>query len=99
LNQLQQLDAGRAALSGPMTLATVTELRREGRRALRGSTAPLVLDLGGVSVADSAGLALLVDWLAYAATIGRQLQFANPPAALQALARISDVMPLLAAGQ
>lgn len=82
-----------------MTLATVTELRREGRRALRASTAPVVFDLGGVSVADSAGLALLVDWLAYAASQGRKLEFANAPAALQALARISDVMPLLATGQ
>jgi phospholipid transport system transporter-binding protein len=99
LSQLQQLAAGHAALSGPMTLATVTELRREGRRALRGGAAPMVFDLSGVSAADSAGLALLVDWLAYAATQGCKLEFANPPTALLALARISDVAPLLAASQ
>jgi ABC-type transporter Mla MlaB component len=52
--------------------------------------------LAAVTTADSGGLALLVDWLAWADSVGRALHYENIPAALQALARISDVSAILA---
>jgi phospholipid transport system transporter-binding protein len=96
LSTLAETAPGRFAISGPMTFATVTELRREGRRALRAGGSNVVFDLGRVDPSDSAGLALLVDWLAWSAVHGRQLRFENLPESLRALAVISDVLPMVA---
>ncbi len=53
------------------------------------------VDLAGVTSADSAGLAVLVEWLAVAAERGGSLVFESVPAQLRAIARISDLEPLL----
>ena len=76
-------------------MATVTALRRDGRRQFAAAESRLTLDLAAVTTADSAGLALLVDWLAWAETHECELHFENLPATLQALARICEVSPLL----
>jgi phospholipid transport system transporter-binding protein len=81
-----------------MTLATVAALRIEGRRAFAAASGELAVDLGGVSRADSAGLALLVDWLAWAAGAARKLHFTAVPATVAALAHLSDVENLLREG-
>lgn len=54
-----------------------------------------IVDLAGVSSADSAGLAVLIEWLAVAAERGGSLVFEAVPAQLRAIARISDLEPLL----
>ncbi len=53
------------------------------------------MDLSGVRRADSGALALLIDWLAWARTAKRVLKYSALPAALLALARLSDVEELL----
>jgi phospholipid transport system transporter-binding protein len=87
--------AGRFRLSGAATVPTVTLLRATGLQALAASTGEIVIDLSAISRVDSAGLALLIDWLAWARAAGRVLRFASPPGALLALARLSDVEALL----
>jgi phospholipid transport system transporter-binding protein len=78
-----------------MVFATVAELRRAGRRVLRAGSGDAVMDLARVQQADSAGLALLIDWLAWCGAHGRRLRFENLPETLRALAVISDVLPLI----
>jgi phospholipid transport system transporter-binding protein len=51
----------------------------------------LEIDLAGVTAADSAGLAVCLVWLARAERDGRELRFANLPASIRSLARISDI--------
>jgi phospholipid transport system transporter-binding protein len=99
LSALTATTPGRIAISGPMTFATVAELRRDGRRALRAGGDDMVFDLAGVAQADSAGLALLVDWLAWSAAHGRKLRFENLPDSMRALATISAVLPLVTAAR
>jgi phospholipid transport system transporter-binding protein len=53
------------------------------------------VDLAGVTAADSAGLAVLVEWLAACAERGGSLAFEAVPAQLRAVARISDLESLL----
>lgn len=53
------------------------------------------VDLAGVTSADSAGLAVLVEWLAAAAERGSSLAFESVPGQLRAIARISDLESLL----
>jgi phospholipid transport system transporter-binding protein len=51
-----------------------------------------------VSLADSAGLAVLLDWLSAAKAAGRKLRYTHLPKDVVALARISEVDELLARG-
>lgn len=87
------------AVCGAMTFATARRLHEAGLRALGGSTAAeLELDCSGVSAADSAGLAVLVDWLAWARHAGRTLHLRGVPAKLVDIARISELDTLLVPG-
>ena len=78
-------------LSGELSFATVGSLLTEFSQHLAKHTPPKVLDLSEVSRTDSAGLALLIEWLKQSATI----TFRNIPDQLQSLATISGVQALL----
>ena len=87
---------GDFVLSGALTFETVPELWEEGERVF-GDGPSLSLDLGGVTRADSAGLALLVDWLRRARECGQDVRFANIPEQMLAMARASgldEVLPM-----
>jgi phospholipid transport system transporter-binding protein len=87
-----QAAANRMTVSGALTFETARRAHELGLRVLRsGSTDALQIDCGGVTESDSAGLAVLIDWLATANRLGRPLTFANIPAGIRAAARISDV--------
>jgi phospholipid transport system transporter-binding protein len=82
-----------------MTFATARAARRQGLAVLRGASAgALEIDCGAVSLADSAGLAVLLDWLSAAKAAGRKLRYTHLPEDVVALARISEVDELLAHG-
>jgi phospholipid transport system transporter-binding protein len=90
---------GALAASGPLTFAAARAARQAGLRALAGATRQeLEIDCARVTTADSAGLAVLLDWLAAAKRAGRSLHFSHLPEGLLALARISDVEQLLTRG-
>lgn len=90
---------GRFELSGPLSFGTVTAAREAGRQRFGASTAAaLEIDCRGVSDADSAGLALLVDWLAWARAAGRRMRVSGLSVHLRELAAISEIEDLLARG-
>jgi phospholipid transport system transporter-binding protein len=72
----------------------VTGLLTDGETAF-GSQAEIDVDLAGVQRADSAGLALLLEWALTARAAGRTVRYRNMPAALASLAGISEVSTLL----
>ncbi len=83
-------------LQSALTFATVPALWRPGaERIAAAADGDLQFDLQQVQAADSAGLALLIDWLAVARAQRRSLRYAQVPEALRALARLSDVAALL----
>lgn len=85
---------GRASIRGSLTLATVGALLESGTGFVtRGS--PGQIDLAGVGSADSAGLALLVEWLSLSRGSGGDLRYENIPAVVLQLARLSEVESLL----
>lgn len=84
---------GQFALRGTLDHATVPELWR--RHSSRFGPGAVTVDLSGVSRCDSAGLALLVDWLGQAVRAGGEAWFKTPPAQLLALARVAEVDRLL----
>jgi len=86
---------GRFELSGEVGFDDAARLLAEGDAAF----APLdsvEVDLARITRADSAGLALLIEWLLAARSAGKLLRYCNVPPAVVSLAGISDVAELLA---
>jgi phospholipid transport system transporter-binding protein len=90
------VSSGLFRLEASLTFATVPALHRPGLERIDAAASGLQFDLHQVGVIDSAGLALLVDWLAEARARQRVLRYVQTPEALLALARLSDVEALLA---
>jgi phospholipid transport system transporter-binding protein len=89
---------GHVIVTGELTFATARDARQIGTQVLESSHASnLVIDCAGVTRADSAGLAVLLDWLAWARRKSRPLALQNLPPALVAIAKISEVDGLLTA--
>jgi len=87
---------GRLQVSGELTFATAREARQLGVKALEGSPADrIVIECSAVTRADSAGLAVLLDWLAWGRHRSRSVTLQGLPPALVAIARISEVDGLL----
>lgn len=78
------------AVSGALTFETVPDLYKESAAWFEG-TGELTLDLAHVTNTDSAGLALLVEWLRRARDAKRTLHFTNIPAQVQSLMRINNL--------
>jgi phospholipid transport system transporter-binding protein len=87
---------GRASVAGPLTFESVGLLAKRGAGLLSSQDGQrLEVDLEGVSDVDSAGLALLIGWLADARAAGISLSYRSVPDRLLAIARISDIDGLL----
>lgn len=92
--RLEALGEGRFRVSGVLDASTATEVLEQSES--RFAQAPQIdVDLGGVGESDSAGLALLIEWLRIAKQSGKKIHFANVPAQIEALARISEVEDLI----
>jgi phospholipid transport system transporter-binding protein len=90
---------GRAHVRGFLTFATARRAGEEGVKKFRACSARACeVDCGGITASDSAGLTVMLDWLALAKRDGRSLRFVNLPAGLLAIARISNVEDLLQRG-
>jgi len=92
--QLEPLGGGRFRVSGVLDAGTVGALLKQSRGEFA-SAGQLELDLASVAEADSAGLALLIEWMRIAKEAGRSIRFDNVPGQISALARISEVEDLL----
>lgn len=94
-----ELNGSRYGLRGELVFATAEMAFSEGVRRLMALSrgARCEFDCAGLSDADSAGLAVLIEWKAEAARRGVVLVYQGLPAAVERLARISDVETLLKA--
>ncbi|HEV2109926.1 MAG TPA: STAS domain-containing protein [Gammaproteobacteria bacterium] len=85
---------GHYRVTGPLRFETAMEALEKSRE-LFAEHREIELDLQGVESTDSAGLALLVEWVGWAHREGRRILFHHLPPQLLALARISEVDKLL----
>jgi phospholipid transport system transporter-binding protein len=81
---------GALEVSGELTFATVPAVLAANNGKFTGAGA-LTVDLAGVSRADSAGVALLVEWLRLARRAGRELRYVNMPRQTEQLIRVSGL--------
>ena len=91
---IQQGREGRLEIHGELSFASVPALWRECR-AQCAAGKPIDIDLGQVQRSDSAGLALLVEWLREAQRSGANLRFFNIPAQMLEMARASGLEQIL----
>ena len=88
---------GRYRVTGSLQFDTVAEAL-QASRAIFDEHKQIELDLEGVESTDSAGLALLVEWVGLAHRESRSLVFRHLPKQALALAHISEVEKLLPTG-
>ncbi len=88
--------SGAFQISGELSFNTVNALLAESKVTLFGSSSErLDLELADVSRADSAGLALLIQWMRMAREQNKTIQFHHLPEQLLAIARAGELEPLL----
>lgn len=92
----EQDGAGRFRVRGDLDFDAVPALWATSTAVLDArEPGDVLIDLAGVGRVDSAGLALVVEWLRWARERERRLRLANVPEKLAALARISELGPLV----
>jgi phospholipid transport system transporter-binding protein len=90
---------GRAHVRGALTFTTARKALTEGlERFQQCGARSCEVDCSAIVRSDSAGLTVLLDWLALAKRDGRSLRYVNLPDGLLAIARISEVDELLQKG-
>ncbi|WP_411726494.1 lipid asymmetry maintenance protein MlaB [Methyloglobulus sp.] len=82
--------SGRFIVDGDLTFSAMDK-KTVSSFAFLTTTKQVTLDLGGVGNADSAGLALMIEWVKHARSKRVQLRFRNIPEQLLNLAKLSGV--------
>ena len=94
---VEAVDGG-AAVRGELTFASVPVLAAGAAGWLRSGEAT-TLDLSAVTRADSAGLAMVLEWVAQARAGGGSLRLKAAPEQMLAIARASGLASLFADGE
>lgn len=92
--QINDLGAGRFSLSGSITFETADRVLKASK-AVFGKQADFELDCSGVTEADSAGLALLLEWKAWARRHRASIRYLGLPKSIVAIARTTGVEDLI----
>lgn len=79
---------GYFTVEGNLTFASIDKHTLKSFKFLKGID-KICIDLAKVETTDSAGLALMIEWIRYSRMIRAQLSFKNVPEQLLALAKLS----------
>ena len=96
--ELEDLGEGRFALRGEMSFDTAERILLESEESFEQHTR-LEVDLSGVDQTDSAGLALLLEWITWANHTVREIRFVGMPERVLAIAKTTEVDHLLRRGE
>ncbi len=96
--EIEDLGDGKFAVSGAMTFATAEKILRTSEEPFE-EHSQLEIDLSGITASDSAGLALLLEWVTWANHSVREIHFKNMPEKIIAIARTTEVEQLLSRGE
>jgi len=91
---LKRREDGSFALKGTLSFKTVTALRNQGIDLFNASEA-LVIDLADIKRSDSAGVALLIEWMRFAQSQGKSISYLNTPSQMLAIVRASSLDSIL----
>jgi phospholipid transport system transporter-binding protein len=96
--ELNDLGEGHFALNGEMTFETAERILLASEEPFEQHTR-IEVDLAGITRADSAGLALLLEWITWANHTVREIRFLSMPERVLAIARTTEVEQLLRRGE
>ncbi len=96
--ELKDLGEGKFALSGQMTFDTAANILRDSEMPFEEHTL-IEVDLSGITETDSAGLALLLEWITWANHTVREIRFSAMPEIIDAIAKVTEVDHLLKRGE
>lgn len=96
--ELEDLADGRFVLRGDMTFDTAERILRASEEPFSEHTR-IEVDLSGVEKSDSAGLALLLEWITWANHSVREIRFLEIPERVRAIAQTTEVEKLLSRGE
>lgn len=94
---LEQVGEGHFAITGNLDFQTVPLVWQQSTRLFT-PCASIEIDLSGVASSNSAGLALLIEWMRYANTRDKAISFHHLPAQMLDIARVCGVeknLPLM----
>lgn len=96
--ELSDLGEGRFALKGEMSFVTAERILAASEEPFEQHTR-IEVDLSGVQKTDSAGLALLLEWITWANHTVREIRFIEMPERVLAIAKTTEVDQLLQRGE
>ena len=91
---LTQPEPGRVEVHGELSFDTVPALVEPMRKILA-ERDHVAVDLAAVSRGDSAGVALLVEWMNLAERLQKSIAFLNIPQQMLSIARVSSLDQML----
>ena len=95
---LEDRGDGCFAFSGEMTFDTAERILKASEDPFE-EHSQLEIDLSGVTISDSAGLALLLEWVTWANHTVREIRFTGMPERIMAIAKTTEVDQLLTRGE
>ena len=96
--RLEDKGDGCFLLSGKMTFGSVNQILDESLEMFD-EHPRIEVDLSGVTKSDSAGLALLLEWITWANHNVREIRFLQTPEKIEAIAKTTEVSDLLKRGE
>ena len=96
--ELKDLGDGRFEIHGKLTFETVASALEQSKKLFAGFDR-MTVDMAEVVDADSAGLALLLEWITWANHTVREIRFEGMPEKINAIARTTEVESLLSRGE
>jgi phospholipid transport system transporter-binding protein len=90
----EERGGGKFAILGDLSFQTAVAAL-EASKTLFAEHSVIEIDLAGVSRADSAGLALMLEWVNWARSTAREIRFRNIPEQIISIAQISEVEDML----
>jgi phospholipid transport system transporter-binding protein len=94
--RIEETGHGSWLLVGDLSFTTIPALRG-GLDMKSADLTRISIDLAGVTRSDSAGLALLIEWLRESERLGKTITFLNMPAQMQSIARVCGLDGILPA--
>lgn len=89
-SQIQEMADGQFLISGDLDFQTVPRVL-SASQSLFANSQKLIIDLSGVNSSNSAGLALLIEWMRFAESRNCSIKFLNLPEQMRQVAQLCGV--------
>jgi phospholipid transport system transporter-binding protein len=90
-NGLTAGEHGVFGVSGQLTFQTVPRFLAHTDKLLQDGTGTVTIDMQGVTLADSAGLAMMIEWLQRVRAAKHEIVFTNIPEQTRDLIRVNGL--------